>query len=251
MVAYGSKDRPVDLGPFSRIVEVHWSPLLIAGVFSLKVDSVASDDLGDTGGPIFVEPFTHYSTTSSTYSYTGVGGGALADFRSYSGKSWSNISGPTVSGSPSLPGPYTFEKWQWNAIDAFGTRAPFLQYGAGPQTTDLDVPVPGHSSLKFNAALANNVILRAQGFAPGGPYDNPVFGQFQKWATADVTGVYPAFVPVFQDAETASLSASGMTLAYKGKTYDPIGAKVAPPPLDTMPGEFWVLFKRHKETVTS
>jgi hypothetical protein len=251
MVAYGSKERPVDLGPFSRIVEVHWTPTMIAAVFSMKVDSVASDDLGDTGGPPFVEPFTLYSAISSTYSYTGASGAALADFRSYSGKSWHNITGPTVSGAPSLPGPYTFDKWQWNAIDAFGTRAPFLQFGAGPQTTDLEIPVPGHPSLKFNQALANNLILKAQGYAAGGPYQNPVIGQFQKWATADVTGTYPAFVPVFQDAETAPLSAAGITLSYKGKTYEAIGAKVAPPPLATMPGEFWVLFKRHKETVTA
>ena len=251
MVAYGSKERPVDLGPFSRIVEVHWTPMHIAGVVAIKVDNVPSDDLGGTGGPPFVEPFTLYSPTSSTYSYTGASGAALADFRSYSGKAWHNITGPTVSGSPSLPGPYSFEKWQWNGIDAFGTRAPLLQYGAGPQTTDLDIPVPGHTSLKFNAALENNLILRAQGYAAGGPYDNPVIGQFQKWATADVTGTFPDFVPVFQDAETAALSAAGMTLTFKSKTYEPIGAKIVPPAIENAPGEFWVLFKRHKETVTA
>jgi hypothetical protein len=250
MVAYGSKGNPVAQDPFQQIVAVHWTAPYIAARFAIALDTVPEDDIGGTGGPPFVEPFTLYSTTAATYAYSGASGAALTDFRALSGKSWNNITGVDVADAPAVPGPYSFGKWQWNGIDAFGTKAPFMQFEAGSQGEVIDIPVPGHSALKFNDALANNVILKAQGYAEGGPYDNPVIGQFQKWATAAVTGISPNFVRVIQDAETAALSAAGMTLTYKDKTYDAIGAKVAPPETDFQPGEFWVLFRRHRQEVT-
>ncbi|TIL34327.1 hypothetical protein [Mesorhizobium sp.] len=244
---YGSLANPVPLDPFQEIVAVHWPSRWIAA--RLNVDLAVTIGGEDAVGPglAFVEPFSQASMTAGTYSY--LDGDALTDFQVFAGGIWSPLPSDdiTQSGAPTLPGPYSYDLWLWQGIDAFGCKEPYPRFDVGDEGAALATLVPGHSDEHFTDGLAGNLILRAQGFVAGGPYIGPFAGLQPMWATAEATGSSPSFVPVLQDAETESVSVSGMTIELEGKTYAAIGTKVIPAD-NPVQGEFWVLFSREAPT---
>ncbi|RWB09010.1 MAG: hypothetical protein EOQ39_03680 [Mesorhizobium sp.] len=242
---YGSRANPVRLDPFQQIIGVHWRPTLFAARLNVVLAVTIGGENGPGFGPPFTEAFSHASMTDGTYSY--VDDKPLAGFVEFSGGTWRArpSEGIIQSGAPALPGPYSYGLWQWQGINQFGGKEPFLRLGPGDEGTALATPVPDHPDQRFTDGFAGNIILRAQGFVPGGPYESPFGGPGSKWATPQTTGS-PLFTPVIQDAESGSVSVSGMTIEVTGKSYAAIGSKVISTE-DT--GEFWVLFKR--ETTTS
>ncbi|TIM13665.1 MAG: hypothetical protein E5Y67_16380 [Mesorhizobium sp.] len=104
-----------------------------------------------------------------------------------------------------VPGPYSYSPWQWQGINSFGLRKPFLRFEPSDEGEALAPSVPGHPDQHFTDGFAGNLVLGAQGFVAGGPYDDPFGGPGPKWATADSTGS-PLYTPVVQDAESASVS---------------------------------------------
>ncbi|MER9355572.1 hypothetical protein NKI61_20080 [Mesorhizobium sp. M0514] len=240
---YGSLANPVELDPFQQIVNVHWGSPYIAANIAISVATIFDVEIGPGGGPAYIAPFSFYSTTLATYSYPTDGG--LGEFLRFSGGSWHEISGEVaVSGEPALPGPYGFSRWQWQGIDGAGLKAPFFSFAPGEEGEALVPTVPGHSGEHFTDGLAGNVVLKAQGFVPGGPFSSPG-GEttIEMWETGQSSG--PGFgIPTIQSAETASLSVAGMTVEIAGKTYAAIGTKIIVEEGLYPEGQFWVLFKR-------
>lgn len=243
---YGSLANPVELDPFQQIVNVHWVSPYIAAQLDIELTTIFEVQLGPGHGPPYVEPFTFYSTTLATYSFPT--GGAVNGFFRFSGGDWDTLPTDTgevtVSGEPTLPGPYTYPLWQWQGIDGAGLKAPFLVFTSGDEGGPLVPFVPGHPSQHFTDGLAGNLLMRAQGFAPGGPYSDPGGNEtHEMWATGQSSGAGVG-IPIIQDAETASISVAGMTLVFDEKTYAAIGSKVIAAGGTYGSGEFWVLFKR-------
>lgn len=241
---YGSVANPVVLDPYRRIVEVHWPSRWIAARLNVDLAVAIGGENGPGSGPDYVDPFTFASVTDATYSYPD--GNPLDSHNGFS-SAWAGIDADdiTPSGEPSLPGPYAYSLWMWQGIDGFGLRQPYLRYATATEGDELEQTVPGHDDQHFTDGFEANIVLRAQGFVPGGPYDDPHPGTGPKWATGDTVGGDANM----QDAETASLSVSGMTLDVAGKAYVAIGSKVIPAETAFDEGEFWVLFAR--ETVTT
>ncbi|RWE03847.1 hypothetical protein [Mesorhizobium sp.] len=243
--AYGSVAHPVDLGPFSRITEVHWATTFIAGQVQLRLDVTTGGETAEGPGPAFIEPFSFASVTEAAMSY--VGGVPIAAWQQWSGTSWSALPDHLSSSGAPPPPDYSYPLWQWQGIDAFGCKAPFFSFAAGALGAVLKPTVPGRPAMHFTDAKANEIILKMQGFAAGGPYPSPFAGVGSMWRTADVL---TDFSPVIQDAETASFSAAGITTTFNGKPFDAVGTRVVEPSGGDARGELWILFKKRKQEVT-
>lgn len=248
--AYGSVERPVPLDPFTRITEVHWATTFIAGQVQLRLDVTARSENAVGPGPAYVEPVAIGSITEAAFSYPN--GIPIAAWQQWSGKGWSVLRELESNGAPTPPD-YTYPLWQWQAIDAFGCKAPFFAYSPGTPGSPLKPTVPGRPAQHFTEQKVNDIVLKMQGFEAGGPYPAPFAGIAAMWRTAKATDVdisIPRAIPVVDDAEVSSFSAAGITASLNGKTFDAIGTGVIEPTERYGRGELWILFKKRKQEVT-
>lgn len=242
--AYGSVAHPVDLGPFRRIVNVHWgSKYLVLGIGAVwTVQHVAGAPNFSVVGDPFVEPFTlHYASS--------IDPAAPEIVAAYAGTSghWTSVPLGQVeaSGLPSLSS-VDLGAWQWTWPDAAGIKQPFNQWApGGPATGIPEVQAPGGAGI-FNQALDPSVILKGQMFLPGAPHWTLGFTDPGQWGTGATEG--GPFSPAISEIQTQSFSLEGLTATYKEKTWRPVASLVSGVSTFT-PGSLMVLMQ--KEDVTA
>lgn len=266
--AYGSAAHPVNLGPFSRIVEVHWAspvqyiafPLLIMRRSVVKDYPFPAQAIGETGqtqqpvdwtvdaepsptpgtGPngqkTYVTGFQYEWTSSETMPSPGYGGWGKGN----SGE-WGSLKIDGFEGLPSLPDARSLAPWAvlffvggfTNTVLSWWPRAEYqpLVGAALP-----DQGIPNHESIGFQAA--SNAILQMRGTQfltgpnTGGEFD------LQRSPYTDTpfnvkTGTTGPINPSTEEGidfvfETLSIDVSAISITHKGKTYRGIGAAVQP-----------------------
>jgi hypothetical protein len=286
--SYGSVAHPVDLGPFSRIVDVHWNsgkyiafPLLIQRRSVIKnypfpaqaigevgqteqpvdwtVDAEASPvpGAGPTGDTTYATGFQYEygSNTQPAPGYGGYGKGASGN--------WSTLRIDEFEGLPSLPDQRALAAWSV-LFFVLGTTDSVLSWWPRAEYqpvvgTALDVKVPGHDDIAFKSV--SSVTLQMRGIAfTGGPNQGGEFDlQRSPYTDTPFNVKYGTTGPVNVGTEegidhifeTLSVNISDIRVTRNGKTYHAIGAAHEPNPAlaPINPGTLWILCE--KETTTS
>lgn len=242
MVAYGSVAHPVDLGPFSRIVEVHWSPAYLAVGIALTVTIEVGDPLPnlDTIGPALVEPFAFHYAKAIDFSAATIG-------TAYVGGSdhWTLIPHGDVAavGLPDLSN-IDLPAWQWTGEVGFGIQWPFHQWHSAAGIAGPYIKAPNNAG-NFNQGLDPSLDLKGQAFLTGAPNWTPFFSNAGQWGTGDTaTDGFPAI----SDVSSEAFSLAGFSATYKEKTWRPIASLVTAPTGLYLPGSLFVLMKREEVT---
>lgn len=284
--SFGSAAHPVDLGPFSRIVEVHWSsvkyiafPLLILRRSVVKDYPFPAQAIGETGqtqqpvdwtvdaegapipgvGPAgqttYVTGFQYEWAATPSPGYGGFGRNKDA---------WGPLKIDAFEGLPSLPDVRSLSPWSvlffvsgtTHTVLSWWPRAEYQSVGGSALPGQN---VPNNDSIPFQSAP--NAVLQMRGTQfLSGPNQG---GQFdlQRSPYTDTpfnvkTGTTGPINPGTEEGidyvfETLSIDISGIRVSHKNKTYRGIGAAVQPD-ADTIapvtPGVLWILCE--KETVT-
>jgi hypothetical protein len=210
--AFGSLAKPVALDMFQRIVNVHWtSPFLLVG-FGLRLDMTPEGERGTGPGPALVEPFSEAFVTAATPAYTS----EHPNTKVWTGSQWSGVPSTdvTLSGTPDLPGVFSFDAWEVQGITAGGAIAPIIRFIAGTGTAP-DVNLPDAATY-ITELVANGEVV-AQNFISL-PQPLPIGGDVPLWATFD---------PTLAQKDTFSMSVAELTATYKTRSYLPIATKVS------------------------
>lgn len=234
----GSVDDPVRFGnPFQRIVEVGWSSKYFAARLDLGMTATPAGETDTGPGPEFVEPFTFAFLSSVSFFFNE---GAMKSPKVLTGGQWFAIEADEVefSGEPGAPTGNSFGAWEYAGVASSGVVGPFHRYSPESEGAGIDVTVPD-SSLQFTSGLSVAVDVRANPLTEDGPFAAPFSGTVPKWKTAVDVSSLEELVTV----QSESLSATGMTLTYRDKTYQAIGSKCLPG-AGLERGEFWVLFEK-------
>ncbi|TPI13880.1 hypothetical protein [Mesorhizobium sp. B4-1-1] len=223
MVAYGSKEHPANLGPFRRIINVHWGSKYLA----LGIDVVVNIQIGQPlenfsiiGPPIVFPDAFHYAKAIDR-SAALVGSAYVGD-----SAHWSPISPDQVvaSGLPSSNS-IGLSDWAWVGEDGAGTKIPFHQWHAGGAAVGVPaVEAPGGAGT-FNQDLAPSVDYRGQLFLEGAPNWTPFFTNAGQWGTGATDG--GPFTPLISDIESEPFSLAGLSATYKDKTWRPLASLVS------------------------
>ncbi|MBZ9705394.1 hypothetical protein LB543_01450 [Mesorhizobium sp. ESP7-2] len=200
MVAYGSKEHPVNLGPFSRIVAVHWGgtpryisfPLLIqrrsvvknypfpaqavgeSGQTQQPVDWTVDAEggptpgVGPSGPSTYVTGFQYEWTSAETTPAPGYGGFGKKD----SGAAWGPLKIDTLAGLPSLPDVRSIVPWSvlffvggfTNTVLSWWPRG---EYQALAGAALPDQGIPHHESIGFQGATSATLQMRGSQFLTG------------------------------------------------------------------------------------
>lgn len=215
MASYGSVARPVDLGPFSRIIEVHWATTFLRVGFSVSLDVTAQGEPATGPGPAYVEPFSEgfCSVAEPTY------GADPPDVSIWRGGDWVDLESDevTIEGTPDLPSAYTFDDWEVQGISSAspgGLTAPILRF-IEEEGTAPDINLPDADLYVTNLVPNGEVV--AQNFISG-PQPAPFSGVAFMWATFD---------PTLVQKETFSLDVAGLTAVYRERIYEPIATRVS------------------------
>lgn len=220
--AYGSVAHPVDLGPFSRIVEVHWGPKYLALGIDVTVHVEIGQPLENFSiiGPALVEPFAFHYSKAIDISAAAIGS-------AYVGNSghWSSISTGEVvaSGLPSSSS-ISLTDWAWVGEDGAGTKLAFHQWHAGSAATGVpEVEAPGGGT--FNQGLDPSIDYKGQQFLPGAPNWTPFFSNLGQWGTGATDG--SPLIPAISGIENQPFSLAAFLATYKEKTWRPIASLVS------------------------
>jgi len=268
MASYGSKEHPVNLGPFSRIVGVHWGgahyfavPLAIVRRSVVKnyphpahaifetlpdgnqpvdwtVDTEGSPTPG--GGP------TGWTTYVTGFQYEYLGqppGPGFPGFRKGKTGGWMPEPVDTISGCPSLPDVRSLTPWSV-LFAAFGTtdtvfswwpRAEYQPLGGSPLS---GLVPPHHEDIPFRDALSATLQMRGINFLTG-PNQGGEFDLSQSPYEADThpckngtTGPVNLSTQEGIDHifETLAIDVSSIVITWKGKTFRGIGSAFIPDP---------------------
>lgn len=231
--AYGSRENPANLGPFSRIVEVHWSGTFLLVTLEFKVTATAHGERGTGPGPALVEPFSEAFTTLATPEYAVT----PPKVEEVSGGSFTVIPPDqvSVSGIPDAPAPTSFDDWKVNGVESGGNHTPFIRWLA-PTGGHPDISLPSKNSWFTDLTAPGE--LAAQEFISS-PQPLPVGGDVPLWAT---------FNPTPAQQNTFGLDVHGLSATFNERSYAPIALRVVGQ-TETNTGLLQVLMKR--QTVTS
>jgi len=267
MVAYGSKANPVDLGPFSRIVEVHWNTAKYVAIsvqltraFHARTEACSGGDPSPVpsrySAGYITEASFYYANESSqisdAYAITSKGGATALE-----------RSAVTVTGLPNwLKTDFeAFSSWAYEADGASLSGDSGTDIGAEfpgcwwqqPVGGDLGVTVP-HSALHFLDAHAADFAMRGFAFTTG-----------PSCYLDTLTGLEFMFAQragALSDFGAKSFSITDVSIQWKSHTYKAIGLQIAQTEEDQPtdfpdsavaqhPGLLWILAERQKETTTS
>lgn len=245
-IVLGSADAPVILDPAQIITEVGWSSKYIAARLDIGMNAATAGETGEGPGPAFEDPWAYDYLSGLTLFYSG---GAMKSPAIFSGGQWHSIPSDETefTGEPSLPGPYSYGAWVYSGSGSSpgsapaGMIRPFHRYEASGEGSELDAYVPGSPGQKFTAGSDVSLRIRANDYAEG-PFASPTSGIGALWAKGTVY-LTPDAAPVI---ETETISASGIGLTYRAKTYVAVGTKCIPG-TELLRGEFWVLFEKVTE----
>ncbi|TGQ69509.1 hypothetical protein EN829_015085 [Mesorhizobium sp. M00.F.Ca.ET.186.01.1.1] len=207
--AYGSVAHPVDLGPFSRIVEVHWPnpvqfisfPLLILrssvvkdypypGAASGEVtngrqpwdwtadveDAPLAEDPVTPNSVNYITGFQYEWASTETTPSPGYGGFGKRD----SGSGWGPLKIDAFEGLPSLPDERSLTPWTV-VLSAYGTTNtifswyPRAEYQALAGEALPDMGIPNHESIAFQGAPDATLQMRGAAFLEGAPLQGTGF----------------------------------------------------------------------------
>jgi hypothetical protein len=194
MVSYGSVARPVDLGPFSRIVEVHWGTVThVALLWRPLGRSTTIFDTEFCSPAEYQDPFYGHSlpppphpwdnvylSEVEYYAPTGSPQGVAQTFV-FRNKSWQGPEEtPVIVGLPALSSPFTHDPWQyeWHRIGSptsetstDGTTSHVEQDFAASfipaSGADIDIPTP--NSLPFQTGFTPTFAFSARSYLSPDP----------------------------------------------------------------------------------
>jgi hypothetical protein len=243
--SFGSRDHPVDLGPFSRIVEVGWRRLdYLAYQSTVQSDNPQGPSatcFPDTGFPD-PNPGYYSGCIDKTRYYLGLTSpGFTGSCLGYKNNSeWVSVNNVTFADIPATPDAgngtlfdHAVDVWQ------FPNQAAFVDAGAA-----LEIPVPGHPSMFFKDALSIQAVSKAR-------------AQNEGAVCVDGMTWFPESpgTPGNIEHSEMHLSLAGMTASYRGDTFHFFGLATIQntvPPfnyVDPFPvGTVYFLFKREVPT---
>ncbi|RWB85906.1 MAG: hypothetical protein EOQ52_20355 [Mesorhizobium sp.] len=248
--AYGSVASPVNLGPFSRIVEVHWRRMdYIAIQTTLQSSNPQGSSAACSPGTNFPDPNPGYYSgciDKTEYQLGLVSPGFTASANGFrNNRDWISISNVAFAGVPETPGAGTIfdhavDEWQ------FPNQAEFVAGGGSA----LDIPLPGHPDLFFDDETSLQAVSLARPQNEGAICISvPVGGTGVLWFPSEPSD------PGTMQHSAMDLDLSDMTATFRGDTFRLHGIKTIQntvPPLsyvDTFPiGLVWLLYKREIPT---
>ncbi|MDX8513517.1 hypothetical protein [Mesorhizobium captivum] len=264
--SYGSVAHPVDLGPFSRIVEVHWNsaryfavPLGIIRASVVKNYPFPAEASGETvtsgkqpvdwtvdneASPIPGTGPTGWTTyvTGFQYEYLGTPPGpGFAGFKKGNTGGWMPEPVDDIVGVPSLPDVRSLTPWSV-LFAAFGNTQTVFSWWPRAEYQPLGgEPIPGlvtphRDDIPFRSVTGATLQMRGMAFTDGpnqgGQFD--VSRSPYESATHTVkNGTVPGFNPSTEEGidhvfETLGIDVSAIVITYKGKTFRGIGAAFIP-----------------------
>ncbi|MES0127920.1 hypothetical protein [Mesorhizobium sp. M0029] len=240
----GTAEDPVKIGPWKRIISVHWGNRYFAIQVRLVGNFLGYDpvpcsphvqtiDLNTDGpwngnglktyyGGYYPDAFEPVSDEDKIQGALAYGGGAWRNLN------WGDYGVSSLPDWPNDGGQTGFANWSF-ASPADGSL-PYLRAGSG-LGTPIDIPVPGEPSLRFDEGLDVAMVSKVDTFT-GGQVCTELFlnpGVFTLYAlrttdsSSEVEMTYPA---------------SAIAITYHGKTYEAAATKL----ISTQ--RLWILCER-------
>lgn len=251
--AYGSREHPVNLGPFRRIVNVHWRDRFSHLAFAVQLKYDSSDtrfhSLPPPDSGTFPPPPDYYGGegfASTAFRYLGGAGPAATLTAGFSNNSWIGVDFD-AAGMPSNPvSPFWFNRTNFTEDDrAIALGIDQQWHWVEPAGEEIDIPVPFHPGLKFKAGPASLEMY--------GPYYTGE--KFAYQVTGDPVWLWQAAGPT--SLSLGVFPPPEVQVEYKDEIFTMIGARVtqsvaldavrmprdSATPSDS--GTLWVLLERN------
>ncbi|RUW79624.1 hypothetical protein [Mesorhizobium sp. M2A.F.Ca.ET.067.02.1.1] len=237
--AYGSKDHPVNLGPFRRIVEVHWGPEThFAFLWTPRGRSTMISAPEGCDPPDYGAPFTGYPTLpppggsyiwlerTEYYLPDGEPQG-IADMVVRRNNQWHGLKDtPVITGLPTLPGPTTHGEWEQSWLPVGGTTVVTDTDGMTQHAEhDLAASFRPDSGTDTDIDVPNAPGFFQTGFTPTFGFSSPAFtsgpvcytdGFFQTYLRLYA---YPAWI------DTVPVPVAGIEVTYKKHVFKGVAAR--------------------------
>lgn len=257
-LSFGSVARPVDLGPFSRIVEVHWTGLTHIA-FKVNVKSsvtVINPGMHYDGSPVeeingLVDAIDYLGTSELVYGTPN----SVSTFQGWNGHAWGPVADPEVTGLPDISGSATsWGAWEYRGSHSTAIPPAFADVprarwdDVSGDGTGLNVPDVGGP--EFKATGAASVHLEAQEFT-GDPHFEGFEGFGPPWDDTNTFFAAPYNHGAITPISPLGFDISGIVAVLDGKAFRAMAAAsitVMDPvdPLLVQGSVLWVLCARSK-----
>lgn len=263
--AYGSKDHPVNLGPFRRIVGVHWrNDTHIAILWGVRAATTFLDDTVACSPPEYGGPFEPYPPPPHPVAYTyltGVDyslpsssfGQGILDIQVRKTSGWHGLEeDATVTGLPTLPPPASNGPWEYLWTPTAGTVFHYNTDGvsghadndlaatfAAASGTNTDIPLPsGHPGF-FQTGFTPSFGLKTRAYLSASEVC---------YTFAGITSTVRFYSETDSWADTFPVPLNDIVATYKGKTYRGMAARQIETVIAGVPLErnIWILCEREK-----
>lgn len=264
--AYGSAAHPVDLGPFSRIVEVHWAPeKYFALLWTPRGRSTFVDDTEGCSPPDYGAPFTGYPLPPHPWSFTYLSEveyylpdgepQGIADMVVRRGNEWHGLAAtPVVTGLPTLPPASSHGAWEqaWLMVGGTTISSPDTDGVTRHAEHDLAASFRPDSGDNTDIDVPNAPGFFQTGFTPAFGFSSPAFYSADPICVTDgsSTSTSRMYHETPDWIDTVPVPLADIVVTYKDKTFRGMAAR---PFVTVHAGEdialgLWILCEREGAT---
>lgn len=239
--AYGSAAHPVNLGPFSRIVEVGWGKETHFALFWTPRGRSTFVDTTEGCSPVeYGAPFTGYPAPPSPVSFTWLeqveyylpagSPQGIADMAVRRGNQWHGLEAtPIITGLPTLPAPAAHSIWTqaWLSVGGTSISSPDTDGVTRHAENDLAAAfVPGDGT-NTDIELPDGGGFFQTGLSPAFGFSSPAFVSSDPACYFD--GSLTSTVRLYNGApdwiDQVPVSIGDIEVTYRDKTFRGVGAR--------------------------